>query len=138
MKVNNVTKWIVIDHKASSLFSVIAGGGIRHKNVGKNKWLSLMDASHLGGYCEKEGFNLQLQGAYGAGVKVRIGIVADHSDNCDSYDSCAGFGTLISSCQDSSTSKAYDITSTSCGSSRVGCSKKPNKNKAAFGYILVQ
>ena len=70
MKVNNVTKWIVINHNASSLFDVIAGGVFKNTTAGKKKWLSLMDASYLGGYCQKEGFNLQLQGTYGAGVKV--------------------------------------------------------------------
>ena len=35
MKVNNVTKWIVINHKASSLFNFIADGVFRYTYVGE-------------------------------------------------------------------------------------------------------
>ena len=47
MKVNNVTNWIVIKHHASSLFDVIADGVFKNKIVGRDKWLCVMDGSHL-------------------------------------------------------------------------------------------
>ena len=65
-------------------------------------------------------------------VKVRIGIVANNQDDCESCDSCIGFGTSIRSCQGS------DVTNKSCGPSRAGCSGNSNINMAAFGHILVQ
>ena len=73
MKVSEVTTWIVINHQASSLFNVIAGGVLNHMAVGKNAWRSLMDTSLLEKLCNQEGFNLQSPGLYGSYVKVRIG-----------------------------------------------------------------
>ena len=74
MKVNDDTKWIVINHQASSLFNVIADGVFKNTTVGKNRWLSLMDGSRLQEHCGTEGFNINVPG-YGpnANLKVRIG-----------------------------------------------------------------
>ena len=63
---------------------------------------------------------------------VRIGLIANNQNDCETCGSCIGFGTEIRSCA------GYDLTSTSCGTSKAGCDGSPNENKAAFGYILVQ
>ena len=47
MKVNGVTKWIMVNHQPNSLFNVIEDGVFKNTNVGNNKWLSLMDGSRL-------------------------------------------------------------------------------------------
>ena len=70
MKVNGVTKWIMINHQASSLFNVIADGDFKNTNVGKNKWLSLMDGSRLQENCNEEGFNINTPGYELAYLKV--------------------------------------------------------------------
>ena len=131
MKVNGVTKWIVINHNASSLFDVIADGVFKNTTIGKDKWLSLMDGSLLQPYCNTEGFNINTPG-YGtnARLKVRIGIIANNEDNCDSCDSCIGFGTLLPECEG-------EIRKTTCGNIGI-CGQLDNKNTAAFGYIFVQ
>ena len=140
MEANSVTTWMVINHQASSLFNEISDGvfkktvsdGVFKKtDVGKETWRSLMDSSIMEENCNEEGFNLQPPGLYNSNVKVRIGLAADNGQ-CAGYDSCIGFGISISSCG------GHDLTSTSCGTGKVGCSDRPNKNKAAFGYILVQ
>ena len=132
MKVNNVTKWIVINYNASSLFDVIADGVFRNTTVEKNKWLSLMDGSDLQQHCNKEGFNINTPGHYSpnAHLKVRIGIIANNQNDCNSCDSCIGFGTLVRGC-DGETRK------TTCGNIGI-CGQLDNKNTAAFGYIFVQ
>ena len=88
--------------------------------------------------CDEAGFNIQ--GVYKkyTGIttwrwymNIRIGFVANNEKNCDSCDSCIGFGTSVSGCED------YDIRSTTCGN-MVVCYQLNNKNMAAFGYILVQ
>ena len=92
-----------------------------------------MDSSLLEQYCNQEGFNLQPPGQYSSYVKVRIGLAADNYARCVGYDSCIGFGISVSSCN------GYDLTSPSCGTTRIGCNNNnPNKKKPAFGYILVQ
>ena len=133
MKVNNVTKWIVIDHKASSLFNVIADGDFQKTTAGKDKWLSLMDGSLLQGYCNREGFNV-----FGTfpfyyhwvTLKLRIGIITNNADDCENCDSCFGFGTSVLGCDGA-------IRKTTCGNIAV-CGFFHNKNTPAFGYILVQ
>ena len=135
MKVEGDLNWIVINHTANSLFSVIADGVPREKNAGRkvrNTWRSLMQESILENNCNIEGFNLQPKHAYESYVKVRIGLVANNQDDCNTCGSCIGFGTQIRSCE------GYDLTSTSCGTSKAGCNGQSNKNKAAFGYILVR
>ena len=131
MKVNGVTKWIVINHQASSLFDMIADGVFKKTTAGKNNWLSLMDGSDLQPYCNTEGFNINSPGySKNVHLKVRIGIMANNEDNCDSCDSCIGFGTLLGECEG-------EIRKTTCGNIAI-CKQLNNKNTAAFGYIFVQ
>ena len=131
MKVNDVTKWIVINHQANSLFDVIGDGVFRRTYIGKNEWLSLMDGSRLQQHCNREGFNINIPGqSPNAHLKVRIGMRANNEYNCDSGDSCIGFGTLVRGC-DGETRK------TTCGNIAI-CKQLNNKNTAAFGYIFVQ
>ena len=131
MKVNNVTKWIVINHKASSLFDMIADGVFKKTTAGKNRWLSLMDGSSLQPYCNTQGFNINsLSTDPNANLKVRIGIIANNENECNSCDSCFGFGTSVRGC-DGETRK------TTCGNIAI-CGQLDNKNTAAFGYIFVQ
>ena len=138
MNVSDVTKWIMInDIQASSLFNLIADGVFNSTNVGRETWRSLIDPSFFQENCNVEGLNVQPNiSSFGNYVKVRIGIVANNQNDCGTCDSCIGFGISARSCG------GYDLTSTSCGVSRVACDrenrKEPNKNMAAFGYILVQ
>ena len=131
MKVNGVTKWIMIDHHARSLFNVIADGVLKNTNVEKSKWLSLMDGSLLQENCNKEGFNINIPGyELVPHLKVRIGIIANEQKDCLSCDSCIGFGTSIRGCDG-------EIRKTTCGNTAI-CNQLDNKNTPAFGYIFVQ
>ena len=134
MKVENVRKWIRInDIRGTSLFNVIAGGVFENTTVGKEVWKSLISAPFFQENCNLEGLNVQQANTdYDNHVKVRIGIVANNQNDCTSCDSCIGFGISIRSCN------GYDLTSTSCGTSKAGCFSMPNQNMAAFGYIFVQ
>ena len=130
MKVNGVTKWIRINHQASSLYNVIADGDFKNTSVGRGKWLSLMDGSRLQENCNKEGFNIGIPGHESAHLKVRIGIIANNENDCESCDSCIGFGTSVRGCDD-------EIRKTTCGNIAI-CDQLDNKNTPAFGYIFVQ
>ena len=131
MKVNGVTKWIMINHHASSLFDVIADGDLKNTYVGKNEWLSLMDGSRLQHYCNKQGFNINTPGYNLAYLNVRIGIIANNENDCKSSDSCIGFGiTIHHACHG-------EIRKTTCGNIAI-CGQLDNKNTPAFGYIFVQ
>jgi hypothetical protein len=122
------TKWITIDHQASSLFDVIADGNFTATNISKSKWKSLIDDSTLQQYCNIQGFNIR--GGYSHWrMYVRIGLVANQQNDCNTCNSCIGFGASITRCYNHATKKA-------CGSIHA-CVDYPN-SITAFGYILVQ
>ena len=133
MKVNDATKWIALNYTKNSLHSVMADATFKGTTFGKEAWMSLTNGSSLQEYCNEEGFNVQ--GVYEYESKewymdIRIGLVANNQNNCDSCNSCIGFGILVSGCGD-------DVRSTTCGNMAV-CDSRNYKNTAAFGYILVQ
>ena len=134
MKVDNVTKWMVIDHQASSLFDVIAGGKFTATSAGRAKWLSLMASSALQGNCNKEGFNIYNENTFGVYgllfIKQRIGIVGNNENTCSTPDSCLGFGTSVGGCNG-------DVKKSTCGNMAF-CGHLDNRDNAAFGFIFVQ
>jgi hypothetical protein len=122
------TKWIAIDHQASSLFDVIANGTFTATNIAKSKWKSLIVGSSLQQNCNKQGFNIPV-GQSNRKMYVRIGLVANDANDCKTCNSCIGFGISITGCFGAVKKKA-------CGSIHA-CGNLQN-NIAAFGYILVQ
>ncbi|CAB3977854.1 Hypothetical predicted protein [Paramuricea clavata] len=134
MKVNGATKWIALNYTANSLHSVIEDGTFKRTTAGNEAWKSLIDGPSLQDNCNEEGFNIQ--GSYHFGeqyswhMNIRIGVVANEQNDCYSCDSCIGFGTSITGCED-------DVRKTTCGNMAV-CNQLDNKNTAAFGYILIQ
>ena len=132
MKVTGVTQWIVIDHQASSLFNVIAGGGSTKTTAGRSTWKSLIAGSSLQSNCNDEGFNVKCQ-VNNLYTHVRIGLATNNEDRCDTCDSYIGFGASSHGCGVQST-----IT---CGNFAI-CSDVSHYNTdiyiSAFGYILVQ
>jgi hypothetical protein len=133
MKVSGITKWIVIDLQASSMYHVIATGVASETTAGKNTWKSLIAGSSLQSNCNKEGFNLECDLNDDIYAHVRIGIVANNENDCNTCDSYIGFGASFQGCGVNST-----IT---CGNFAT-CSPGPHYNDnahiPAHGYILVQ
>ena len=124
-----VTKWIVIQHNASSLFNVIANGKFTATNVGRDTWESLISRSYarLQPHCNKEGFNI-LYGHRNQESHVRIGMVTNNEKNCDTCDSFTGFGA------------SYFRSSITCGRflwKQLLLWPWSDEHIAAFGYILV-
>jgi hypothetical protein len=133
MKVDGAIKWIALHYTTNSLHSVIEDETFKGTIFGKEAWMSLIDGSSLQEHCNQEGFNIQ--GAYTHdtsqwNMNIRIGVVANNEENCNSCDSCIGFGTSVSGCWN-------DVRSTTCGNMAV-CGQLSDKNTAAFGHILVQ
>jgi hypothetical protein len=121
-------KWIAIDHQASSLFDVIAYDNFTATNITKSKWKSLINGSTLQQNCNTQGFNIR-GGQSNRKMYVRIGLVANNETDCNTCNSCIGFGISITACDGHVKKKA-------CGSIHA-CGNLQN-NIAAFGYILVQ
>ena len=125
MKVNGITKWIVVHHKARSLFNEIADGAFRETSVGRDQWKSLLNDSYLQPNCNKGGFNLQREWENRYYLKTRIGFVANEQNDCYTPDTCIGFGTSARGCG--------SAVKTTCGNLAV-C--RPY-HIYAFGFILV-
>ena len=132
MKVNGVTRWIVVDHQASSLFNVIGAGNFKATAVGRQAWASLINNLSLQDNCNEQGFNIQKKHSLyqDQGMDVRIGLVANNENDCLSCNSCIGFGTSVRGCNN-------DVKSTTCGNIMAICGGY-NRDIAAFGYVLVQ
>ena len=140
MKVNGVTKWIVIDHQASSLFNVIANGAFKQTRARKEAWRSLIDGSLFQRNCNKEGFNIEsmnLGSSHKSYMMVRIGFVTNNQYHCESCDPCIGFGTAARGCSNYMDADNGTVRNTTCGYITI-CGHYNNNNTAAFGYILVQ
>jgi hypothetical protein len=131
MKVGGVTEWIVIDHESSSLFNVIAGTTSTKTSIGKSTWKSLIAGSSLQSNCNDEGFNLKCD-ASDVHTHLRIGIVANNEDRCDTCDSYIGFGASFNGCGVQSTLSGNLAVCSGTSGYQSGTYIK------AFGYILVQ
>ena len=137
MKVNGATKWIASNYTTNSLHSVIEDGTFKRTTVGKETWKSLINSSSLQKNCNQEGFNIVTKIKFKhyafAYTNVRIGLVANNQNDCESCNSCIGFGTSVLGCDG-------DVRNTSCGNIMTYYCANPENNKdtAAFGYILVQ
>ena len=133
MKVGGVTKWVKLDYNGTSLYSVIADGAFRPTNLGRVTWKSLIDDSSLQVNCNREGFNINVydRGNTNYHILVRLGIVTNNEDSCESCDSFLGFGVLF----------VHKYTSFSKTSGNFAPQWGPDngiKSFPAVGYVLVQ
>ena len=114
-------KWILIDHTAASLFSIIADGKFRATKLGRQTWKNLIRGSSLQLNCNREGFNVNT-----SGQRLRIGIATNNEKDCSSNDSSVGLGRT----------GAYGTES--CGNVARHGGDNGNKNIATWGYIFVR
>ena len=116
---------LIIDHRAKSLYDILADGKYRPTRGTRHVWQSILPGSALGTGCLRQGFN-----AHGSGEEsaaARIGAIAsDKSDDCSSFGSFIGLGTKGGSC-----GTARSITT----GNESGC--HGDKHVQAFGYVFV-
>ena len=125
MRVGNQMNFIVINKKASSLYSLIADGKYRSTSLGRNTWKSLLGTQgSLQRYCNKEGFNVRPSGNNN---RARIGILANENNDCYGCDSRIGLGT-----------GGHPDDSNTCGNVAGWSPDNGDKRTKAMGYILIQ
>ena len=127
MKINQQLRFIVINRLADSLHSIIADGQYRNTSLGRDEWKKLIGSNaSLQHNCNKEGFNA-FSGRSDRS-KVRIGIISNGENHCDSCNSLIGFGA-----------GSHPKGTKSCGNeARKRSSDNGSKSIKAMGYILVQ
>ena len=121
MRENDVTNWILVNYPATSLYSLIADGNYLQTNAGRAEWMSLINDVFLQENCNREGFNVMF-GHHN--LKLRIGIVSNNENDCDSCDSVIGFG--------------IEMKSWKWSSGNIHIKKFWIDHKMTFGYIFVQ
>ena len=133
MRIGNSLRFISISFKASSLHAVSADGKHRATNIPRNTWKSLYADSSLQRNCGRQGFNNVAEVHDHA--RVRIGIIGNNENNCNSADSFIGFGGMDAN------KRAYcgqrNIVN-SCGNSAYCGGDKGNREVRVFGYIFVR
>ena len=129
MKIGQQFKSVIINHQARSLYSLIADGKYRATSLGRNTWKKLIGSrASLQPNCNKEGFNVLSKNIntiiYS---QVRIGILGNNENECNSCDSRIGFGT----------GGNHDDSNT-CGNEAIAGGDNGDQHIKAMGYILVQ
>ena len=121
MKNNDSLKAFSFSYSASALYSLIADGEYRETNLGRNKWKSLISGSSLQNNCNKEGFNV-----YSTQSRVRLGLIANEQDDCNTPDSFIGLGAH------------WNLGENAAGNIGIYSPDNGEKNLKVMGYILVR
>ena len=115
-------------YKAKSLYDVLKDGKYKATKMGRKSWKSLIDGSSLQANCNREGFNV-----YHSYARVRVGLIANQENDCNTPDSRIGYGGRGYICgQDNNVTTGNASPNTSCSPDNG------KKNIKAFGYILAR
>jgi hypothetical protein len=135
MKYGGRLRAFSFSYPASSLYDLIADGKYRQTRVGRTQWKSLISGSSLQRNCNREGFNVY---AVSHHTRVRLGLVANEQNHCNSPDSSIGLGA----------GGGLNYHWQWCGSSHTSVNAagnlaqchadNGNKNARAMAYILVR
>ena len=84
------TKWLpLFNVSASSLREIFARGDSIVTNVGRSKWMALMDNPRMQANCNTDGLNMK---SYSNKTVVRVGFMASYENDCKTPDSSIGIG----------------------------------------------
>jgi hypothetical protein len=108
----------------------------RSTSIGRSKWLSLVRGSGLQLHCNREGFNVRSPKPDYINLQVvRIGIIANQQNACNSPDSYVGSGGITKN------KRSYcrtPKTSNTCGNAAYCMPPGGDKEIPAMGYIFVR
>ena len=107
-----------------SLAAVFREGAVVRTDLGRDAWLALMGSSSIQNNCNLEGFNIGNDGQ-----RVRLGILGNNEDNCDSPDSRLGLGGAGDNC---GTNPDLSV------GNAARCNGTRNRDRPAFGWLLVR
>ena len=124
MKYEENLKAFSFSYSASSLYSLIADGEYRQTNLGRNTWKWLISGSSLQRNCNKEGLNVYSGSAQHS--RVRLGLIANEQDDCESPDSFIGLGAQ------------WNWRANTAGNIGIISPDNGEKSLKVMGYILVR
>ncbi|MDA7494847.1 fibrinogen-like YCDxxxxGGGW domain-containing protein [Candidatus Gracilibacteria bacterium] len=121
---DGVSEYIVIPQISDSLYELFTNGEVT-TDFGREEWLGLIDDAQLQENCNLEGFNII--GDDNTHAQVRIGIIANQEENCDTPDSRIGIGGFYYT----------DVLSTG-NEAEYMASLSDERMIPSFGYIYVR
>ncbi|MBI2395525.1 MAG: hypothetical protein HYV09_38520 [Deltaproteobacteria bacterium] len=128
MRDGGVDRWITVNVAGTSLQSYFTTTtGFLATGAGRTAWRSLLAAPTLQPNCGREGFNNAVAGY----ARVRIGILANGENDCDTPDSFIGFGAGPVACLGGATPVTTGNVG-SCGSA------EGDRSTATFGWVFVR
>jgi hypothetical protein len=98
--------------------------------AGRDAWKGLLQTASLQPYCNREGVNAQGNTFGGIWPSVRLGIVSNQENQCDSPDSWIGVGGRGTAC---GINPAISV-----GNSARCSADNGDLDRAAFGYVFVR
>lgn len=117
---------------AASLHAIFEPGVYQATSAGVGMWQMLVASSGLQNNCEREGFNVKGDSADPANyARVRIGILGNNEDSCQSPDSWLGIGGTL---EGDSCGANWNVTT----GNAVDCDQGPDKNIASFAVVYVR
>ena len=125
MKFGSGYTWMVLPKTASSLRAIFATNAHHATTQGRAAWLNMLGDSSLQPHCNREGFNVGDRGA-----QVRIGIIGNNENDCNSPDSRLGFGGRGNRC-------GQDDNNTMGNAAKCG-GDKGDRNTKVFGYVFIR
>ena len=133
MKIKNSVNFILIPYPAKSLYHIISDAKHCSTSVPRDTWKSLYVDSSLQKNCGEQGFNVAPRGNAFAGV--RLGIIGNNENDCETADFFLGFGAI-----EISRRGFCNIRNkvNSCGNSAYCGSDNGDKEVQAMGYTFVR
>ncbi len=128
MRYNGYFRAFSFPYPALSLYNLIADGNYRQTHVGRYTWRRLIYGSSLQRNCNREGFNVHPGSKY---LRIRLGLVTNNENNCNTPDSFIGLGGDGSWCH-------YNSAHNAAGNIGYCVADNGYKNAKAMGYILVR
>jgi hypothetical protein len=119
------TRWLDLPRVNGSLLELFTSG-FQSVAVGRNAWKGLVASPSLQLNCNRDGFNVVSPDA----TNVRIGIVSNQENNCDSPDSRIGIGTEGNYC-------GQDQTHSAGNEARCG-GDHGDRTNPMFGFVMVR
>lgn len=120
-------EWLVMPIAGDSLHALIQPGTLIPSNVGRDAWLGLVMGGALQPNCNLEGLNVRPSNMM-MHHRIRIGIVANEQNDCNTPNSRIGIGGAGDVCN----------TLSNPTGNFVGCNAGDEPNLIGFGAVLVR
>ncbi|XP_065839395.1 uncharacterized protein [Oscarella lobularis] len=130
LKTGETLNELVLDQPAASMKDLMGTGEHHPTDLGRSAWKTLVPYSSLQYNCNREGFNCRSDWT-GAYSRVRIGIIGNQENNCNSCDSWIGIGGFGHLCSPHAANNTV-------GNFASCSADNGDRNTFSIGYVFVR